>query len=389
MSDPAILALNIGSSSVKFALYGHREGLPRLAEGEVAGLGNAPWLQAQRVGGELARRDLPAGADAKAGIDSALQWLATQCGDVHFAAIGHRIVHGGTRFRAPVVISEAILGELEAFDPLAPLHQPFNLAGVRILCARYPEALAVACFDTAFHTGWADVATRFAIPRRFHDAGVRRYGFHGLSYEYLSGKLSQTVPQARRAVLAHLGGGASLCALRDGRSIDCTMGFSVLDGLPMATRSGTIDPGVIFHLHRQYGLNFEQIEQMLYRDSGLLGVSGISGDMRALLADTRVAAREAVALFAYHCAREIGAMIAVLGGMDALVFSGGVGAQAAAVRQAICAQLECFGVVLNGACNETNAPRISVESAGVPVFAWPTDEEGMIARHCAALMASG
>ena len=387
MSDAAILALNAGSSSLKFALFAENSALDRLAQGEVSGLGTTPRLRAQRAGGVPCERELDAAATPSDALQTALEWISTQCGEVHFAAIGHRVVHGGTRHRAPLVVDEAALQELEALDPLAPQHQPFNLAGIRTLRRDFPRALAVACFDTAFHGGWDDATARIAIPRRFHDAGVRRYGFHGLSYEFLSMRLHEELPHASRAVLAHLGNGASLCALRDGRSVDCTMGFSVLDGLPMGTRSGAIDPGAIFHLHRRNGLSFEQIEQLLYFESGLKGVSGISSDVRVLLASNEASAGEAIALFVRRCVREIGAMVAVLGGIDALVFSGGIGAHAAAVRAAIGAQLKFLGIDIAAAENTVDAARISSADSRVPVFAWATDEERMIARHCAALLA--
>jgi len=388
MSTAAILTLNVGSSSVKFALFA-ADGSTRLAQGEATGLGGAACLRTSRRGEPAVTQDLAAGSDAFGAIDAALEWLDAACSDVSVAVVGHRIVHGGTRFVAPLAATAEVLQELEALDPLAPKHQPFNIAGVRRVQARYPHSRAVACFDTAFHAGWDDATARLAIPRRFHDAGVRRYGFHGLSYEFLAARLGRDAPHARRAVLAHLGSGASLCALRDGRSIDCTMGFSTLDGLPMATRSGTIDPGVIFHLQRQYGLGFDAIEHLLYDDSGLKGVSGRSGDMRELLDAGDAASNEAVALFVQRCVREIGAMVAVLGGVDALVFSGGIGAHAAPVRTAICARLGAFGVVLDAAGNQDGAGRISAPASAVPVYAWATDEEAVIAAHCAAWTSRG
>jgi len=362
MSTPAILTVNLGSSSVKLALFS-ADGRERLAQRDVGGVGSTEVLAA---------------------LDATLDRLLADAGDAYrIATIGHRIVHGGTRFRSAQHATPALLQELEALDPLAPQHQPFNIAGARRLQARFPDSRAIACFDTAFHAGWDDATARLAIPRRLHDAGVRRYGFHGLSYQFLSGKLQREAPRARRAVLAHLGSGASLCALRDGRSVDCTMGFSVLDGLPMATRSGAIDPGVVFHLHRQYGLDFDAIEHLLYYDSGLNGMSGHGGDVRELLRLDDTAAREAIAVFVHRCVREIGAMVAVLGGIDALVFSGGIGAQAAAVRAAIGARLGAFGIVLDAAANDANDATISAAASHVPVHAWPTDEEAVIAAQCA------
>jgi acetate kinase len=387
MSDGAILAVNAGSSSLKFALFA-RDGVERFAGGEVAGLGATARMRASRIGGEPVERELGDRVAAPQALDEVVQWIEAECGNVHIAAIGHRIVHGGTRYRTPVLLDDDILRELEALDPLAPQHQPFNLAGARTQMARHPGVPAVACFGTACHAGWDDATARFALPRRLHDAGVRRYGFHGLSYEFLAGRLRDAAPQARRAVVAHLGSGASLCALRDGRSIDCTMGFSVLDGVPMATRCGALDPGVVFHLHRQHGMDFESIERLLYYDSGLKGVSGRSSDMRALLADPSPAAREAIALFVHACVREIGALAALLGGLDALVFSGGIGAHAAPVRAAICARLGLFGVVLDAAANATGGECISAPSSRVETHAWTTDEEGVIARHCIQILES-
>ena len=382
----AILAINAGSSSLKFALYADAPELELLGHGEVAGLGGVPRLRARKAGEAVTERALTGVADATAALRVALEWIEEQFPQIEFRAIGHRIVHGGDRFDAPVVVDDAILPQLEALDPLAPQHQPFNLAAVRALRARFPQAVPVACFDTAFHAGWQDSARRIALPRRFHNAGVRRYGFHGLSYEFLTERLRTLAPGAGRAVLAHLGNGASVCATRDGRSVESTMGFSVLDGLPMGTRCGAIDPGVIFHLHRQFGLDFEQIEHLLYYESGLKGVSAIGADMRDLLASPEVAARQAVDLFVHHCVGAIGALTAVLGGIDALVFSGGIGARAPAIRAEICARLEFLGVVVDAQANAGDGERISAAASKVDVFALATDEEIVIARHCRAVL---
>ena len=382
----AILAINAGSSSLKFALYADAPELELLGHGEVAGLGGVPRLRARKAGEAVTERALTGVADATAALRVALEWIEEQFPQIEFRAIGHRIVHGGDRFDAPVVVDDAILPQLEALDPLAPQHQPFNLAAVRALRARFPQAVPVACFDTAFHAGWQDSARRIALPRRFHNAGVRRYGFHGLSYEFLTERLRTLAPGAGRVVLAHLGNGASVCATRDGRSVESTMGFSVLDGLPMGTRCGAIDPGVIFHLHRQFGLDFEQIEHLLYCESGLKGVSAIGADMRDLLASPEVAARQAVDLFVHHCVGAIGALTAVLGGIDALVFSGGIGARAPAVRAEICARLEFLGIVADAQANAGNGERISAAASKVDVFALATDEEIVIARHCRAVL---
>lgn len=385
MNQP-ILVINAGSSSLKFAVF-TADASRRLARGEIENIGAAAVLKT--VCGDAGSMERPvAAASAADALQVAIEWLERQFPDSRFSTIGHRIVHGGTRYREPAVLDDVILRDLESLDPLAPQHQPYNLAAARELRARFPEALAVGCFDTAFHSGWDDSAQRIALPRRLHDAGVRRYGFHGLSYEYLSGRLRALAPQAHRVVLAHLGGGSSICAVRDGRSIESTMGFSVLDGLPMTTRSGAIDPGAIFHLHRQHGLDFEQIEHMLYYDSGLKGASAISGDMRDLLASGDAAAGQAIALYVHRCIGAIGAMAATLGGIDALAFSGGIGANASAPRASICAQLEFLGVVLDAGANAVNVERISAPQAKVAVFALETDEEIVIARHCQALRAT-
>jgi acetate kinase len=384
----AILAINAGSSSLKFAVYADGATLDLLARGEVEGFGGAARLLASSANAAATEQSLPGVANATDALDVALNWVAAQFPQVSFSAIGHRVVHGGSRFHAPVVVDDATLQELESLDPLAPLHQPFNLAAIRDLCVRFPQALPVACFDTAFHAGWDDRAQRIALPRSFHDAGVRRYGFHGLSYEFLTDRMRTLAPQARRVVLAHLGSGASICAARDGRSVDSTMGFSVLDGLPMGTRCGAIDPAVIFHLHRQYGLGFEQIEHMLYYDSGLKGVSGISADMRDLRANQSILAHQAIDLLVYRCVSAIGGLTATLGGIDALVFSGGIGWRSPEIRAAICAQLEFFGVFVDAQANAANNQRISSTTSRIPVFALATDEEIVIARHCRALLAT-
>jgi len=376
----AVLAINAGSSSLKFALFG-TDAAP-LARGEVERLGLAANFTTQ-VGAARQARDVVAASLPQA-LDVALDWIARRYGDLEIAAVAHRVVHGGTRYAAPVVLDDAVLRELEGFDPLAPQHQPFNLAAARALRLRFPNALPVACFDTAFHATWSDSAQRLPLPRRLHDAGVRRYGFHGLSYEYLSARVRELAPQASRVILAHLGSGASVCAVRDGRSVDATMGFSTLGGLPMATRCGEIDPGVIFHLQRAHGMSVADIERLMYHDSGLRGMSGIGGDLRALLADAGVAARQAIDVFVQRCTQAIGAMAATLGGVDALVFSGGIGAHAPAVRAMICAPLGFLGIELDAAANAHNADAIG--AAHVPVYALVTDEERVLAQHALALL---
>jgi len=383
----AILVINAGSSSLKFAAYGDDDSLPRMARGEISGLGTNPRIAVSGRGIKSVDEALSATTGGTEALTHVLRWMAEQFPGVTVAAIGNRIVHGGMQYHAPVVLDERVLADLETLDPLAPQHQPFNLAAARTLHARFPQALSIGCFDTAFHADWSDAARRIPLPRRFHDAGVRRYGFHGLSYEYLTGRMRMLAPCARRVVLAHLGSGASICATENGRSIASTMGFSTIDGLPMATRCGGIDPGVIFHLRRQFGMSSDEIERLLYNESGLKGVSGISADMRALLASSRFEAKQAIDVFVHHCVAAIGSMAALLGGMDALVFSGGIGAYAASIRAAICDRLAYFGVELDYTRNTVDDERISLDFSRVPIFALATDEEFVIARHCRSLLA--
>ncbi|MGH8722954.1 MAG: acetate/propionate family kinase, partial [Burkholderiales bacterium] len=316
------------------------------------------------------------------------EWLREQLGDTRLAGVGHRVVHGGVDFAAPVRIDAAVLGRLEKLCPLAPLHQPHNLAGIRAVAATQPDLPQVACFDTAFHRAHPELADWFALPRRFYDDGIRRYGFHGLSYEYIARTLPAVAPELAdaRVVVAHLGSGASMCAMQAGRSIDSTMGFTALDGLPMGTRCGALDPGVVLHLLRAYGMDADAIEAMLYHDCGLKGVSGISNDMRDLLASDDPRAAQAIDLFVWRIGRELGALSAVLDGLDALVFTAGIGERSPAIREKVCARAGWLGVALDEAANRAGGPRISAPASKVAVFAIPTDEEQMIARHTLAVL---
>jgi acetate kinase len=276
-------------------------------------------------------------------------------------------------------VTDAVLAELESLVPLAPLHQPHNLAPIRSLHRLRPNLIQVACFDTAFHRSMPDVAQQFALPRSFTEAGIRRYGFHGLSFEWISARLRELDPEARRVVLAHLGNGASLCAIRDGHSIATTMGFTPADGLMMGTRAGSVDSGVVFHLMRSHGLNADEVEHILNFESGLLGVSGISSDMRVLLESDRDSAKQAIALFVDRIVRELGSLAAALGGIDAVVFTGGIGEHAAPIREMVMERSAWLGLAINAAANTANAPLISVGS--VRVWVLPTDEEALIADH--------
>jgi acetate kinase len=310
-----------------------------------------------------------------------LDWLAQSFGKVHLVAAGHRVVHGGLLYDRAVRVEPGVMAKLEELRSLAPLHQPHNLAAIRAVSEIHPALPQVACFDTAFHRTQPRVAQTFALPRALTESGVRRYGFHGLSYEYVARTMPQYAPAARRVVVAHLGSGASMCAIRDGRSVESTMGFTAVDGLPMGTRTGALDPGVILYLIQERGYDAGAIERLLYRQSGLLGVSGVSNDMRDLLASDEANAAEAVELFCYHVAKQLGALTAALGGLDALVFTAGIGEHSDEVRERICRHSAWLGIELDGAANRAGGPRLTVE--GSPVSAWvvPTDEERMIALH--------
>ncbi|HZU90591.1 MAG TPA: acetate/propionate family kinase [Stellaceae bacterium] len=383
-----ILCLNAGSSSLKCALYalGPGDRLALAEKGEVEGIGTAPrFVMADAQGRELARREWPAGAALahEEFLAEIIDRIEQRDGADRIVAAGHRVVHGGTAFGAPVRIDARVLAELERLVPLAPLHQPHNLAAIRALAALRPDLPQVACFDTAFHHTLAPAAAHFALPRALAENGVRRYGFHGLSYEYIAGVLPRVAPEiaAGRVVVAHLGNGASLCALKAGRSVDTTMGLTALDGLVMGTRCGALDPGVILYLLQQRGMDAAAVEDLLYHRSGLFGVSGISSDMRVLLASPDPRAAEAIDLFVYRIIREVGALAAVLGGLDGLVFTAGIGEHAAPIRARVCAGAAWLGIDLDPAANQAGGPRLTRLRSRVSAWVVPTDEDLMIARH--------
>jgi acetate kinase len=390
----AVLTINAGSSSLKFSLYRvGDEGEPAAAlEGAIERIGTAPHMKAKDAGGRdlVDRRWQDRGMDHAAFFRVLGQWLREQLGDTRLAGVGHRVVHGGTEFAAPVRIDDEVLAKLDRLGPLAPLHQPHNLAGIRAVAAAQPDLPQVACFDTAFHRAHSELADWFALPRRFYDDGIRRYGFHGLSYEYIARTLPSVAPELKdaRVVVAHLGSGASMCAMRAGRSVDSTMGFTALDGLPMGTRSGALDPGVVLHLIRAYRMDADAIEAMLYHDCGLKGVSGISNDMRNLLASDDPHAAQAIELFVWHIAKQLGALTAVLGGLDAFVFTAGIGERSPEIRRRVCARLGWLGIALDETANDAGGPRISTDDSRIAVFAIPTDEEQMIARHTLRVLGS-
>ncbi|CAN5138429.1 acetate/propionate family kinase [soil metagenome] len=384
-----ILVLNAGSSSLKFALFTRGPPLIALLRGEISDLGSAPHLLAYDTGGNrLIDRvwQEPGELTFAAALEALIAFVEKTPGHGHLSAVGHRIVHGGPDHSAPETVTPTLLTSLEALTPLDPIHMPHNLAPIRAVAKVRPGIAQVACFDTAFHRTMDDVAQRFALPKAVSDAGVRRYGFHGLSYEYIARRLAKDVPILAdgRVIVAHLGAGASLCALDKGTSIATTFGISVLDGLVMATRCGDIDPGAIFYLGR-LGHSLDDIEDMLYNRSGLLGVSGISGDIRVLLASDQPTAREAIALFVYRMALEFGAMASALEGLDGIVFTGGIGENAPMIRAAVCRKLRWLGVRLDEAANEKGAFCISAKDSAVDVRVIATDEEAMIAHHVLAI----
>jgi len=377
----AVLTLNAGSSTLKFALFDSTD-LRTLARGRVEGLGSGAALFRCS-----AREQHLRGDDHDAALDHVLAWIAAHDEGRPLVAAGHRVVHGGVHYAAPVRIDAAAQARLAELIPLAPLHQPHNLAAVTALTRLQPDLLQVACFDTAFHRHQPEHAQRYALPQRLTDAGIRRYGFHGLSYEYIARTLpgvAGTLP--RKTIVAHLGNGASLCALDEGRSVATTMGFTPLDGVPMGSRPGHLDPGVVLYLLKQLGYSAAEIEDLLYHHSGLLGVSGVSGDMRTLLASDDQHARAAVDLFVYWIGREIGSLAAALGGVDALVFTGGIGEHAAVIRARISAAAGWLGAVCDPAANDAARARIDAPGSRVALWVIPTDEEWMIAYHTRALI---
>jgi acetate kinase len=391
-SADAIVVLNAGSSSVKFCTF-RRAGqrLERELRGQVSGLGTAPRLVARRGGAPIADRALsPEGLDHADALGILLEFVRAELRGEVIAGIGHRVVHGGLEFMEPTLVDAAILERLDRYVPLAPLHQPHNLAAIRLMLERLPGVPEIACFDTAFHRTVPEVAQLFALPPRFAAAGVRRYGFHGLSYEYVASVLPSLDQRAAagRTVVLHLGNGVSMAALQGGRSIGTTMGFTAIEGLPMGTRTGSLDPGVLLFMFDELGMSVREVERLLYHESGLLGMSGISSDMRDLLASEVAPARLAVDVFCYRVRRELGSLAAALGGLDAIVFTAGIGENQPEIRARICRDAEWLGVQLDGAANLRHGPRISADDSAVSAWVVPTDEETMIARHVARLLGS-
>jgi acetate kinase len=390
--DDYALVLNAGSSSLKFCVYRRPAAeVWRLeAQGQIEGIGTSPRLSAKDGKGSKIADDtlVTSIRDGRAAIAALAGWLRAHDGGSRVLAVGHRVVHGGTRFAAPSIVTPAVLDELRQLVPLAPLHQPYNLAAIEAIMERLPGVPQVACFDTSFHRGVPTVAEVVPLPAQIRESGVRRYGFHGLSYEYIASVLPTVAPGVAdgRVIVAHLGSGASLCALRGRKSVDHTLGFTALDGLCMGTRPGALDPGVVLYLVQGLGLSAKEVEAVLYKQSGLLGISGISNDMRVLLESDEPAARLAVDYFVYRIAKEVGALTAVLGGIDGLVFTAGIGENSVEIRRRVIEASAWLGIELDQDANARRGPRISREGSRVSAWVIPTNEELMIARHTGTLL---
>ncbi len=387
-----ILTINAGSSSVKFSAQRIAGGeLTPLALGQIDGVGGPATFAATASSGEKTRFELDSSrhaVDHAMALTAVLDWLEQQKFGGAVVGVGHRIVHGGPVFSQPVRLDDAILRQLRAFEPLAPLHQPFNLAGVAAAIQAFPDAAQVACFDTAFHRKHPFVADTFALPRKYYDEGVRRYGFHGLSYEFITRILRHEEPVLARGkvIVAHLGNGASLCAINAGKSVASTMGFTALDGVPMGTRCGQLDPGVVLYLMGEKKMSAIDITDLLYKNSGLKGMSGVSNDIRDLEASDEPSARDAIDYFVSRVRREIGGLAAVLGGLDCIVLTGGIGENAVNIRRAILKDMEWFGVQIDEAANARNERVISEKGSPTVALILKTDEERMIAAHTAELL---
>ena len=390
-----ILVANAGSSSVKFQVFGigGQGNLQRQIKGQVDGVGSRPRMRIVSIAGDvLVDRTYEAIAisDVAAALATAGAWLRDEV-KINPAAIGHRVVHGGPDYDKPVRVDQAVLARLERYVSLAPLHQPYNLAPIRSILARFPDIPQVACFDTAFHRGHGALADHYAIPEQLYTEGVRRYGFHGLSYEYIANALPKVAPEiaSKRVIVAHLGSGASMCALNGGRSIESSMGFTALDGIPMGTRPGQIDPGIVLYLMSEKGMSPKDTQAFLYRECGLKGLSGISNDMRELLDSSDPRATFAIDYFVYRAGLNAGMLAAAMQGVDGFVFTAGIGENSPKTRAAISARLAWLGVSLDPEANASNAQTISGRDSRVPVYVVPTDEELMIARHTLALLSQG
>jgi acetate kinase len=388
--DDYALVLNAGSSSLKFCVFQRPQGKDwRLeARGQIEGIGTKSHLSVKdAAGNDTADQDVAA-RDGREAVDALALWLRAKYGGSRVVGVGHRVVHGGPIFTEPTIVNSQVLEQLRQLVPLAPLHQPYNLAAIEAVLEQLPGVPQVACFDTSFHRGQPAVAELIPLPRELRETGLQRYGFHGLSYEYIASVLPQVAPEiaSGRVIVAHLGSGASMCAMRAGKSIDSTLGFTALDGLCMGTRPGALDPGVVLQLFQGLKLSAKEVETLLYKKSGLLGISGISNDMRDLLGRAEPGARLAVDYFVYRAAKEIGALAAVLGGVDGVVFTAGIGENSAEIRQRICEASTWLGIALDAKANAAKGPRITTPQSKVSAWVIPTNEELMIARHMARLL---
>jgi acetate kinase len=389
--DNIAIVVNAGSSSLKFCTFRHAQGAWSLdSRGQIEGIGTAPQLTVKDGAGSVIGDTALGGEvrDGRTALRSVAGWLRTRYAGCRVAGVGHRVVHGGARFARPTIVTPEVLEELRQLIPLAPLHQPYNLAAIEAVFESLPDVPQVACFDTSFHRGQPPVAQLVPLPNDIRAAGVQRYGFHGLSYEYIASVLPKVAPEIAhgRVIVAHLGSGASLCALKDLRSMDSTLGFTALDGLCMGTRPGALDPGVVLYLFQGLGLSAKDVETLLYKKSGLLGISGISNDMRNLLKSSEPAAKLAVDYFVYRAAKDIGALAAVLEGIDGLVFTAGIGENSTEIRQRICEASAWLGIEVDGEANARKGPRISTARSKVSAWVIPTNEELMIARHTGVLL---
>jgi acetate kinase len=386
------LVLNAGSSSLKFCVFKRPETLQWQldAKGQIEGIGTAPRLSVKDGAGAPIADDRlgRAVSDGRKAVDALAAWLHGKYHGGKVLGVGHRVVHGGSRFVGPTIVNDETLAQLRELVPLAPLHQPYNLAAIQEVFERLPGVPQVACFDTSFHCSHSAVAALVPLPRELCKSGLQRYGFHGLSYEYIASVLPEVAPEIARGrvIVAHLGSGASLCALKEGKSVDNSLGFTALDGLCMGTRPGALDPGVVLYLFQGLGLSAKEVETILYKKSGLLGISAISNDMRDLLDRKETEARLAVDYFVYRAAKEIGALVAVLGGIDGLVFTAGIGENSAEIRRRICESCAWLGLELDTAANANRGPRISTSQSKVSTWVIPTNEEIMIARHTGTLL---
>lgn len=381
-----ILVINAGSSSIKFAIFTGEDisALSRLFHGAIEGIGTKPHFYVIDAKGQrMAEQEWPATMTHEDLLSDLIKQIEICLGSNPLVAVGHRVAHGGLNCTTPQLISPSLMSELSAATPLAPLHQPHNLAPITALAKKYPNLPQVACFDTGFHATNSRISRMYGLPVSLSNEGLRRFGFHGLSYEYIAGQLPNIDAKAAtgRTIVAHLGNGASMCAMVNGKSVASTMGFSALDGLVMGSRCGTLDPGVMLYLLQEKHMRVEDVEDLLYRQSGLLGVSGISSDVRELLASSDARASEALDLFVYRASREIGSLVAAAGGIDALVFTAGIGEHASEIRARICAQSAWLGITLSTEANQADELCISTTDSAVSVWVIPTNEELMVAHH--------